>query len=148
MDLPVRKGMGSEKPDRVDKDNFVQLALAEFPQLQKEFEEEDGFLHFQMSALSRFAQEAIDRNDLDVLVSCYGFVAEVMNSATFEVENAIYVSFLENLNFESSPYGREAKRLLPPVLEKALLELEEHWEKFGKWQLESQDNQQREAQKK
>lgn len=96
-----------------------------------------------MAAFSRFAQAAIDRNDLDVLVRCYGFLAEVMKSATSDVENAIYVSFLENLDFESSPYGAEAKRLLPPMLQKALAELNEHWENIGKWQVESQDNQQR-----
>jgi hypothetical protein len=143
MELPDRRGVWVENPDRLNKEKFVQLALAEFPQLRKEFAEADGLLHLQMAALSRFAQATIDRNDLDVLVRCYRFLAEVMKSATSDVENAIYVSFLENLDFESSPYGAEAGRLLPPVLQKALAELNEHWENVGKWQVESQDNQQR-----
>jgi hypothetical protein len=143
MELPDRKGVWVENPERLDKDKFVQLALAEFPQLREEFAEEDGLLHLQMAALSRFAQAAIDSNDLDVLVRCYGLLAEVMKTATSDVENAIYVSFLENLDFESSSYGAEAKHLLPPVLQKALAELNEHWENIGKWQVESQDNQQR-----
>ena len=131
MELPDRKGVWVENPERLDKDKFVQLALAEFPQLHEEFAEEDGLLHLQMAAFSRFAQAAIDKNDLDTLTRCYGFLVEVMKSATSEVENAIYVSFLENLDFESSPYGAEAKRLLPPVLQKALAELNEHWESMG-----------------
>src|SRR5215208_6836489 len=117
MELPDRKGVWIENPERLNKDKFVQLALAEFPQLREEFAEEDGLLHLQMAAFSRFAQAA---NDLDILVKCYVFLAEVMKSTTSDVANAIYVSFLENLDFESSPYGAEAKRLLPPVLQKAL----------------------------
>ena len=143
MELPDRKGVWVENPEHFDKDRFVQLALAEFPQLREEFAEEDGLLHLQMAAFSRFVQATIDRNDLDVLVRCYGFLAEIMKSATPDVENAIYVSFLENLDFESSPYGPDARRLLPPVLQKALAEVEEHWEDIGKWQVESQENQQR-----
>jgi hypothetical protein len=143
MELPDRKGVWVENPDRLDKDKFVQLALAEFPQLREEFAEVDGLLHLQMAALSRLAQTAIDRNDLDLLVRCYVFLAEVLKSATSDVENAIYVSFLENLDFESSPYGAEAKRLLPLALQKALVELDEHWENMRKWKVGAQDNQQR-----
>ena len=132
----------------MDKDKFVQLALAEFPQLNEELAEEDVLLHLQMAAFSRLAQAAIERNDPDTLVKCYGFLAEVMKSATPDVENAIYVSFLENLDFESSPDGAEAKRLLPPELQKALAELNEHWENIGEWQVEAQDNQQRAREEK
>jgi chaperonin cofactor prefoldin len=49
---------------------------------------------------------------------------------------------LEHLNFESSPYGSEGRHLLPPVLKKALDEVEEHWERIGQ-QVEAQDKQQR-----
>jgi hypothetical protein len=148
MELPDRKGVWVENPERLDKDKFVHLAVTEFPQLRDEFAEEDGLLHLQMAAFSRFAQTAIDGNDLNVLVRCYAFLAEAMKSVTSDVENAIYVSFIENLDFDSSPYGAEAKRLLPPVLLKALAELEEHWENIGKWQVESQDNQQRAREEK
>src|SRR4029453_1016487 len=142
MELSDRKAW-VENPERLNQNKFIQLALAEFPQLREEFAEENGLLHLQMAGVSRFAQAAIDRNDLDSFVRCYGFLAGVMKSATSDVVNAIYVSFLENLDFESSLYGAEAKRLLPPILQEALAELNEHWENNGKWQVESQDNQQR-----
>jgi hypothetical protein len=132
----------------LNKDKFVELALADFPQLRDEFAEQDGLFHLQMAAFSRFAQAAIDRNDLDILIKCYGLLAEVMKSATSDVENAIYVSFLENLDFASSPHGPRSKRLLPPVLQKALAELDEHCGKVGKWQVETQDNRQREREEK
>jgi hypothetical protein len=143
MQLPDRKGVLVENPNRLAQAKFVQLVLAEFPQLHEEFAEAEGLLHLEMSALSRFAQKAIEHNDFDTLKRCYGLLAELMKTAPSEVENAIHVSFLEHLNFESSPYGEGARRLLPPVLKKALDEVNEHWKRVGQWQVEAQDDEQR-----
>ena len=143
MQLPDGKGVLVENPERLDELKFVGLVLGEFPQLTEEFAEEEGLLHLQTAAFSRFAQAAIDGGDLDTLRRCYDLLAEVMKSCTFEVENAIYVSFLENLDFEGPPGGAEARRLLPPTLAQALAELEAHWQRFGEWQAEAQDARQR-----
>ena len=143
MQLSDGKGVLVENPERLDGLKFVGLVLGEFPQLTEEFAEEAGLLHLQTAALSRFAQVAMDGGDLDTLRRCYALLAEVMRSCTFEVENAIYVSFLENLDFEGRTNGAEARRLLPPVLAQALAELESHWRRFGEWQVEAQANQQR-----
>jgi hypothetical protein len=143
MELPDGKGVLVENPNRSAQAKFVQLVLAEFPQLHEEFAEAEGLLHLEMGTFRRFAQNAIERNDLDTLKRCYGLLAGIMTTAPSEVENAIYVSFLEHLNFESSPYGSEGKHLLPPVLKKALDEVEEHWERIGQSQVEAQDKQQR-----
>jgi hypothetical protein len=142
MQLPDGKGVLVENPNRLAQAKFVQLVLAEFPQLQEEIAEAEGLLHLEMGIFSRFAQNAIDHNALDTLKRCYGLLAGIMTTAPSEVENAIYVSFVEHLNFESSSYGSEARRLLPPVLKKALDEVEEHWERIGQWQVEAQDKQQ------
>jgi hypothetical protein len=144
MQLPDRRGVLVENPNRLAQAKFVQLVLAEFPKLHEEFAEAEGLLHLEMGTFSRFAQNAIDHNDLDTLKRCYGLLAGIMKTAApSQVENAIYVSFLEHLNFERSPYGSAARRLLPPVLKKALDEVEEHWERIGQRQVEAQDKQQR-----
>ena len=143
MQLPDGKGVLVENSNRLAQAKFVQLVLAEFPQLHEEFAEAEGSLHVEMGTFSRFAQKAIEHNDLDTLRRCYGLLAGIMKTAPSEVENAIYVSFLEHLDFERSPYGAQARRLLPPVLMKALDELNEQWERIGQRQVEAQDNQQR-----
>ncbi|MDQ3754302.1 MAG: hypothetical protein M3371_06170 [Acidobacteriota bacterium] len=137
-----------ENPDRINEAKFLELALAEFPSLAEEFAEEEGLFHLQVAALSRFTQAAIERNDRATLQRCYSLLEEMVKSATFEVQNAIYVSFLENLNFETSSFGAEARRLLPPALSKMLVELEEHWQQIGEWQVQAQDNQQRAREEK
>src|SRR5882724_2925299 len=110
MQLPEEKGVLVENANRLAQAKFVQLVLTEFPQLHKELAEADGLLHLQMSAWSRFTQEAIERNDLDTVKRCYALLAGIMKATSPEVENAIHVSFLEQLDFESSPYGAEARR--------------------------------------
>lgn len=143
MQLPDGKGVLIENPNRLAQAKFEQLVLAEFPQLNEEFAEAEGLLHFEMATFSRFAQKAIDHNDLNTLKRCYGLLAGVINTAPSEVQEAVHVSFLEHLNFERSPYGAEARRLLPPVLLKALDEVNEQWERIEQWQVDAQDEQQR-----
>jgi hypothetical protein len=109
MQLPDGKGVLVENANHLAQVKFAELVLTEFPQLHKEFVEADGLLHLQMSALSRFAQDAIERNDLETVKRCYELLDGIMKSST-EVENAIDVSFLEQLNFESSRFGTEARR--------------------------------------
>lgn len=143
MQLPDGNGVFVENPNRLAQAKFVQLVLAEFPQLNEEFAGAEGLLHLEMATFSRFAQNAIEHNDLDTLKRCYELLAGVMKTAPSEVEDAIHVSFLEHLDFERSPYGAEARRLLPPVLMKALDEVNEQWERIGRRQVEAQDEQQR-----
>jgi len=143
MQLPDGKGVLLENPNRLAQAKFVQLVLAEFPQLHEEFAEAEGLLHLEMASFSRLAQKAIDHQDNDALMRCYELLARTMTNAPSEVDNAIRFSFLEHLNFESSSYGSEARRLLPPVLSKALDEVNEVWERIGQKQVEAQDEQQR-----
>ena len=143
MQLPDGKGVVLENPNSLAQAKFVQLVLAEFPQLHEEFAEAEGLLHLEMATFSRFAQKAIEHNELDTLTRCYALIAGIMETAPSEVENAIYVSFLEHLDFESSPAGAEARRLLPPVLKKALDDVNEHWGRIGQRQVEAQDHEQR-----
>jgi hypothetical protein len=122
------KGVLAESPDHADKAKFLALALAEFPNLREEFAEYEDLFHPQMAAFSRVAEKAIERGDFITLKRCYKIVDDTMKSASPSVENAVYVSFLEHLEFNSSPFGADAKRLLPPKLSEMLVELEEHFQ--------------------
>ncbi len=43
--------------DKIDKDRFVEIVLAEFPQLGEEFAENEDLLHLQMAAFSHLAKK-------------------------------------------------------------------------------------------
>src|SRR5215204_2824921 len=114
--------------DRINKDEFIRIVLAEFPQLKEDFAEFEDLLHLQMAAFTRLAQRAIDEKDAGTLDKCYRPASKILDKADSKVENAIYVSFLENLSFFDSSSESEERNRLPVNLEKALIELEEHFE--------------------
>ena len=140
-------GVLGGNPDCIDEANFLALALAEFPSLTDEFAENEGLFHVQMGIFSRIARAAIERGDFSTLKRCYNLADETMGNASPSVENAIFVSFLENLNFEISPHGAEAEKLLSPKLTEMLAELNEHWRQIGEWQVAQQEAYYKEAYK-
>ena len=86
-----------------------------------------GLLHLEMADLARATQAAIDDGDRETVRDHFGFVNEVYGNAAPDVENAVNVSYLENLRFE----GRQAKamkarELLTPKLRQALEDLERY----------------------
>ncbi len=128
MSLADEKDVLAENSNLVDEAKFLAMALAEFPSLADEFGEDEGLFHVQMGTFSNVAKEAIERGDYTTLQRCYKIADDAIKNATPNVENAVYVSFLEHLYFEGSPYGAEAKRLLPPKLSQMLVELEKHFQ--------------------
>jgi hypothetical protein len=57
----------------------------------------------------------------------FRFIDEVFRDAAPEVENAVNVSYLENLRFDVWKAGpTRARGLLPPRLHQALVDLEEY----------------------
>jgi hypothetical protein len=93
-----------------------------------------------LSKSTRFRDKTIERGDFATLKRCYKLADETM-------KNAIFVSFLENLNFESSPHGAKAEKLLSPKLTEMLAELNEHWRQIGEWQVAQQEAYYKEAYK-
>ena len=61
----------------------------------------------------------------------FRFIDEVFRDAAPDVENAVYVSYLENLRFEKRKAAlTKARDLLPARLGRALVELEEYLAKI------------------
>ena len=106
-------------------EEFRSRTLAEFPSLAEKFAEYDGLLHVQMGALSHLVQDAIDGADYARVERSYHLLESLLTDFGI-LENAVSVSFLENLDFESEPNGEKARSVLPPRLHQLLLELEEH----------------------
>ena len=105
--------------------DFVRLALAEFPELREEFEEEDGLPHLQMGAFARFTQVAKGRADWETYERCAQLADRLWGCADEELNNALYVSYLEHLDFEGSR-GPKAWSLLSPRLRQGWREIQEH----------------------
>ena len=99
-----------------------------FPEVAASIDDcSQGLLHLEMTTLARATQAAIDSQDEATVREHFQFVDELFRNAAADVENAVNVSYLENLRFEGRRAGAtNARELLTPRLRQALAELEEY----------------------
>jgi hypothetical protein len=117
-----------------DRATFERRLSERFPAVADEFTNiEHGILHLEMAAFARATCRAIEQDVPGEVRAHFEFIDELFSSATPDLENAIYVSYLENVFLDRSgdPY-LSARGRLSPKLQKALIELEEHWEQIEK----------------
>src|SRR5262245_47947123 len=81
-----------------------------------------------MAALARATCRAIEDGDQHTVQRHFEFIDNVFSNAAPDVENAVYVSYLEDvLLWEQRPPYLKARAALPSRLATALLELEKHF---------------------
>ena len=114
--------------ERIDHRRFVTLLTSRFPEVAAAIDDcSRGLLHLEMATLASATQAAIDNQDKATVVRHFEFVDEVLRDAASDVENAVYVSYLENLRFEGRKAApTKARDLLTPRLRQALTDLEEY----------------------
>jgi hypothetical protein len=114
--------------ERIDHQRFISLLTERFPEVAAAIDDfSQGLLHLEMATLARATQAAIDNQDTTTVVRHFQFIDEVYQIAATDVENAVNVSYLENLQFggkKASPSRPRA--LLTPRLRQALAELENY----------------------
>jgi hypothetical protein len=118
----------------MDTTTCSRLLREEFPELTPEFDDPIwvGLLHLEVSVLSRLAENAIDRRECHTLQRCCDFVTRAVSEGDAAVENAISVSFLENiLLVAETPGQQEAEQRLPEGLRRELAELRTHWDRLA-----------------
>src|SRR5437764_9373341 len=92
--------------EKIDRDRFVVLLTERFPEVAAAIDDcSQGLLHLEMATLARATQAAIDGQDRDTVRRHFQFIDEVFRQAAPEVENAVNVSYLENLRFEGRNAG-------------------------------------------
>ena len=132
----------------IDHDEFRTAMLREFPEAEKYVADEinDGLLHLEMGSFRRYTQSLIDAGEFARVSAVFAFVQNVADQAQPDVLNAVYVSFLENFDFDATENDRTAGALLPPGLGRMLAELEDHWERISRRQAERRGSSQPGAQ--
>jgi hypothetical protein len=97
---------------------FRCLVAREFPQLREELEYwEDDLWHLQMGEFLNFTQEAIETRSFDVVRKSFEIATTALKNGDAALLNAIYVGFLEQLDFRSDA-GKDAILLMPAELKK------------------------------
>jgi hypothetical protein len=111
---------------RINHERFIALLTERFPNVAAEIDDcSQGLLHLEMATVARATQKAIDSQDRETVQLHFCFMDEVLCAAAPDVENAVHVSYLENLRFEGRKAGpTKARELLSPRLQQALRDLE------------------------
>jgi len=113
----------------IDRAAFDRLLSVEFPEAASELEAEDrALLHIEMAAVARSTSQAIEAGDAAEVNRHLSVMETVLINATSDVENAVYVSYLENVFlWDQRPAFVAVRQSLPPRLARGLFELEEHF---------------------
>jgi hypothetical protein len=113
----------------MDESAFCKLVLSEFPSLREDFEEWKGLIHLQVSEFTRFTQNAVEEGPLGTVSKCFQVATVALLEGDKSLRNAIYVSYLEHLDFRSEA-GKQAKQLMPSELEQARLDILDYDERL------------------
>jgi hypothetical protein len=113
---------------------FIALLTQRFPEIFANVGDcARRLLHPEMGTVAQATQLAINAGDHETVRKHFEFIDEVLQDAAPDVENAVYVSYLENLRFdESEAESACARKLLPPRLRQALVDLEAHWQNISR----------------
>jgi hypothetical protein len=108
---------------------FDRLIDVEFPGAAAELDAGDRqSLHDEMAAVARATARAIEAGNTSEVGRHLAVMEQVLTAAAADVENAVYVSYLEGVfHWEERPVFVEARNRLPPRLARGLFELEEHF---------------------
>jgi hypothetical protein len=118
--------------EQINHPQFVALLNEQFPAVAAAIDEcSQGLLHCEMGTLARATQTCLKSGDSETARKHFAFVDEVFQNADRDVQNAVYVSYLENLQFEGANIMTpQARELLTPRLRTALIELEEYLDRL------------------
>jgi hypothetical protein len=113
----------------MDETAFCKLVLREFPSLREDLEEWQGLIHLQVSEFERFTQNAIEESSFEIVSKCFQIATAALLEGEKSLQNAIYVSYLEHLDFRGEA-GRQAKQLMPSELKQARLDILDYDERL------------------
>lgn len=91
----------------INRREFEQLLLSEFPELRDEVKELKDLYHLKMMEFVLFTERACRRGDWETVRKCLRLADKLLRDGNSEIKNAVYVSYLESL-----PRGRVHERLL------------------------------------
>lgn len=109
---------------------FLELLGAEFPEIAAEVREEgDGLLHLEMAAFLKATERAMDAGRLWAAELHFRFVERVRSQAAPDVENALAVSYIEDLALgECTPQRyRAVKERMSARLRAEMVDINPNW---------------------
>jgi hypothetical protein len=98
---------------------FLAELVERFPAVAEDVLEHEGLIHLQVSAWARYANTCVAHGHLQELARVIDYFQQTVEQVDSTTENALYVSFLEHLEFSGESQNAQLARqlLAPPYLE-------------------------------
>jgi spermidine synthase len=94
---------------------FLADLIERFPAVAADVLEEEGLIHLQVSAWARYANTCLAHGQLEEVARIIEYFQHTVEQVDSTTENALYVSFLEHLEFSgASENAKQARQLLAP----------------------------------
>jgi hypothetical protein len=96
---------------QIDELRFAELVLTEFPQLRDDFQEHQGLVHLQMMEFELFTKRACKDGDWKTVERCLQLADKLLRFGDSNINNAVYVSYLESLPRTGEVHDRLQKMM-------------------------------------
>jgi hypothetical protein len=110
---------------KVTAKNVVEVLVSALPELRQEIEEDDELFHLQIASVGAFAIDCLKRGDEKAARRCVELVDAIFGDCDEYVQNAIYVSFLENIDRDIDE-GKILYGMFTPRLKEAWTEMNQY----------------------
>jgi hypothetical protein len=102
---------------KLHRSEFLAELKAAFPSIRDDLNAGYGLLHLETAVFRRFTQQAIDNQEKDVVARCFAIAEKYYAMGNGKLQNAIGVSYVEDLVFADQQTARQwAWSLLPALL--------------------------------
>jgi hypothetical protein len=100
-------------PGQIDERKFAEMVLAEFPELQEDFDEWHGLEHLQMMEFWLLTEKALNRSDWNTIGKCLRLADNLLEHGNSAIKNAVYVSYLERFPRNGEVHNRVREMMSP-----------------------------------
>ncbi|MFM2269177.1 MAG: hypothetical protein RL757_2618 [Bacteroidota bacterium] len=105
----------------------------QFPALKAEIDALDDLNHLKMEVFARYTNSQIQKRNAKEFIRCLMFQESMMDVMSAEIENALYVSYIESLLL--GQYSAQMKKkvaMMPPKFKEKYVEYAIHYYNLGK----------------
>ena len=114
----------------IDRRDLLDLILAEFPDVAVELKNSgEGLLHIEVAMFRQATERAIDAGQFWTAEKHFRFVDRILQNASPDVDNALRISYLEDLALGdcTSNRHRAVKERMPARMRAELIRIHSNW---------------------
>jgi hypothetical protein len=117
---------------KISLDQYFDALTQQFPKLKKEIDELEALNHIKMEVFARYTNLQIQKRNPKEFMRCLEFQESMIDVMLDEIENALYVSYIESLLLgQFAAQMRKKVATMPPKFKEKYVEYATHYYSLG-----------------